>query len=374
MEIVSAFGPLAAYRFLSNSELGGPCAFLEYADRSITSKACAGLNGMMLGGCVLTAVHVFPNPPPVEAANEASPFYGIPDNAKSLLKEPTKVLQLKNVFEQEEYMLLSKSELEETLEDVRLECMRFGAVKSVNVVEYLAGGGGAAEDNIVELKIECTEFTDTENIAKAVSEYSVPVNQSIDVLNHSEASETKDIDLIPESQDQKDILPSNATLCESKVPVADEDAELDETQSRAAHPTSQNAEAGHTEAAVDENEHTVGEVTATVMDDNAVEKSHEDSRTSETCNPAEPTDEVEKPGVYSEQGADDVTEDRPEKVPAVETIDTGFVFEPGSVLVEFMRKEAACIAAHSLHGRCFGNRTVQAGYAPYDLYLQKYPR
>ncbi|XP_066384184.1 splicing factor U2af large subunit A-like isoform X2 [Miscanthus floridulus] len=373
MEIVSAFGPLAAYHFVFNSELGGPCAFLEYADRSITSKACAGLNGMMLGGCVLTAVHVFPNPP-VEAANEAFPFYGIPDNAKSLLKEPTKVLQLKNVFEREEYMLLSKSELEETLEDVRVECTRFGAVKSVNVLEYPAGGGSAAEDNIVELMIECIEFADTENIAKAVSEYSVPINQSIDVLNHSEALETKDVDLIPESQDQKDKhFPSNAALCESKAPVADEDTELDETQSRAALPTSQHAEAGHTEAAVDGNKHTgVGEV-----DDDAVEKSHQDPRTSETCSPAEPTDKVAKPGRYSEQqerGADDVTEDRPEKVPAVETSDTGFVFEPGSVLVEFMRKEAACIAAHSLHGRRFGNRTVQAGYAPYDLYLQKYPR
>jgi len=251
---------------------------------------------------------------------------------------------------------------------------RFGAVKSVNVVEYPAGGGSAAEDNTVELKIECTEFADTENIAKAVSEYSVPINQSIDVLNHSEALETKDVDLIPESQDQKDKhFPSNAALCESKAPVADEDAELDETQSRAALPTSQHAEAGHTEAAVDGNKHTgVGEV-----DDDAVEKSHQDPRTSETCSPAEPTDKVAKPGRYSEQqerGADDVTEDRPEKVPAVETSDTGFVFESGSVLVEFMRKEAACIAAHSLHGRRFGNRTVHAGYAPYDLYLQKYPR
>uniref|UniRef100_A0A0A9D5Z5 RRM domain-containing protein n=1 Tax=Arundo donax TaxID=35708 RepID=A0A0A9D5Z5_ARUDO len=100
MEIVSAFGPLAAYRFLFNEELGGPCAFLEYTDHSITSKACAGLSGMKLGGCILTAVHVFPNPPAelnFQVDNEASPFYGIPDNAKSLLEEPTKVLQLKDV-------------------------------------------------------------------------------------------------------------------------------------------------------------------------------------------------------------------------------------------------------------------------------------
>ena len=32
-----------------------------------------------------------------QVANETSPFYGIPDNAKSLLEEPSKVLQLKNV-------------------------------------------------------------------------------------------------------------------------------------------------------------------------------------------------------------------------------------------------------------------------------------
>jgi len=34
MEIASAFGPLAAYRFLFNDELGGPCAFLETVCRS----------------------------------------------------------------------------------------------------------------------------------------------------------------------------------------------------------------------------------------------------------------------------------------------------------------------------------------------------
>lgn len=259
---------------------------------------------------------------------------------------------------------------------------RFGAVKSINVVEYPACGGIAGEDNIVQLeakpvKIEYTEFADTANIVKAVSECSVPNNQSIDVIDHSDASETKDVDLIPESQDQKDKhFPSNAALCESKAPVADEHADLDETQSRAALPTSQHAEAEHTEAAADVNEHTeVPEVTATVTDDGAVEKIHEDRRTSETCSPAEPTDSVEKPGTYSEQQvADDATEDRPETVPAVEASDTSFVFEPGSVLVEFMRKEAACIAAHSLHGRRFGNRTVHAGYVPYDLCLQKYPR
>nr|CAB3502086.1 unnamed protein product [Digitaria exilis] len=378
MEIVSAFGPLAAYRFIFSDELGGPCAFLEYADRSITSKACAGLNGMKIGGCVLTAVHVFPNPP-VEAANEASPFYGIPDNAKSLLEEPTKVLQLKDMFDREEYMLLSKSELEETLEDVRIECTRFGAVKSVNVVEYAADGDNATEDNITKLedrpvKIECTGCGDTENVTRAGSESSV---LSIDILNCPDATDTKDVDLIPESQDKKDkCIPSDAALCETEVPVADEHIYIDDIRTRAALPRSQYYENDYTEAAVDEDKHTLAaEATTTTKDDDAVEKRHQDPGTSEICSPAEPGDELEKPGRdFEQQGSIDVTEVRAEKVPAVETSDPVFKFEPGSVLVEFMRKEAACMAAHSLHGRRFGSRTVHAGYAPYDLYLQKYPR
>jgi hypothetical protein len=91
VEIVSSFGQLAAYHFVYNEDLGGRCAFLEvwnscctktraydinikpahssvinlmeqYIDHSNTNKACAGLNGMKLGGCILTAVQVFPNP------------------------------------------------------------------------------------------------------------------------------------------------------------------------------------------------------------------------------------------------------------------------------------------------------------------------
>jgi splicing factor U2AF subunit len=61
MEIVSVFGPLKAYRFVSNNDLNQRCAFLEYTDGSVTLKACAGLNGMRLGGSVITAVCAFPD-------------------------------------------------------------------------------------------------------------------------------------------------------------------------------------------------------------------------------------------------------------------------------------------------------------------------
>lgn len=49
-----------------------------------------------------------------------------------------------------------------------------------------------------------------------------------------------------------------------------------------------------------------------------------------------------------------------------------FVFEPGSVFVEFLRKEAACTAAHSLHGRTYGEQIVTAGFFPYDKYMARF--
>lgn len=257
---------------------------------------------------------------------------------------------------------------------------RFGAVKSVNVVEYAAGSDSATEDNIIKLedrpvKIECTGSGDTENVAKAGSESSV-LNQSIDILTYPDAAGTKDVNLIPEGQDQKDEhIRSDAALCETEVPVADERIHIDDTRARATPPRSQYYENDYTEAAADEDKHTEAADATTTTKDDAVEKRDQDPSTSEICTPAEPEDEVEKPGRdFEQQGSIDVTEVRAEKVPAAETSDPVFKFEPGSVLVEFMRKEAACMAAHSLHGRHFGNRTVHAGYAPYDLYLQKYPR
>ncbi|XP_077227332.1 RNA-binding (RRM/RBD/RNP motifs) family protein isoform X2 [Tasmannia lanceolata] len=135
MEIVSAFGLLKAYRFEVNTELNEPFAFLEYVDQSITLKACAGLNGMKLAGKVLTVVQAFPDEL-VEEPTERPPFYGVPEHVKPLLEKPTQVLRLKNVFNLEESLLLSEPELEETLEDIRLECARFGTVKSVNIVRF----------------------------------------------------------------------------------------------------------------------------------------------------------------------------------------------------------------------------------------------
>lgn len=50
------------------------------------------------------------------------------------------------------------------------------------------------------------------------------------------------------------------------------------------------------------------------------------------------------------------------------------LFEEGSILIEYVRKEAACAAAHCLHRRTYGDQIVVVGYVPYDIYLVRFPR
>ncbi|XP_042028541.1 splicing factor U2AF 50 kDa subunit-like isoform X2 [Salvia splendens] len=81
LEIARAFGLVKAFHFERIADTNEPCAFLE---------ACAGLNGMMLGGQVLTAVLATPEPD-LENAGQL-PTYVIPEHAKPLIKKPTTVL------------------------------------------------------------------------------------------------------------------------------------------------------------------------------------------------------------------------------------------------------------------------------------------
>ncbi|KAL5542319.1 hypothetical protein UlMin_010029 [Ulmus minor] len=149
MEIVSAFGPLKAYHFEVGQDLNEACAFLEYVDQSVTPKACAGLNGMKLGGKVLTVVQAIRGEASLENTG-SSPSYEIPEHAKPLLRQPTQVLKLKNVFNTEDFSSLSEPEVEDVLDDLRLECARFGKVKSINVVKQCSShptSTGACEIN-----------------------------------------------------------------------------------------------------------------------------------------------------------------------------------------------------------------------------------
>lgn len=48
------------------------------------------------------------------------------------------------------------------------------------------------------------------------------------------------------------------------------------------------------------------------------------------------------------------------------------IFEAGCVYVEYRREEAACMAAHCLHGRTFDGRIVSVEYVGHDLYQTRF--
>lgn len=56
-----------------------------------------------------------------------------------------------------------------------------------------------------------------------------------------------------------------------------------------------------------------------------------------------------------------------------ESVDLGSIFEVGCVFVEFGRTEAACTAAHCLHGRVFDDRIVSVEYVAFDHYKTRFP-
>ncbi|KAK4405914.1 hypothetical protein Sango_0597900 [Sesamum angolense] len=113
MEIARAFGPVKAFHIEFIADINEPCAFLEYADHSVTSKACAGLNGMRLGGKVVTAVFATPEAELVGLFSFWTMLknchFGIPKHAKPLLEKPTAVLKLKDVLDPEALLSLSES-------------------------------------------------------------------------------------------------------------------------------------------------------------------------------------------------------------------------------------------------------------------------
>lgn len=173
-EIASSFGPLKSYHFEISLVLNEPCAFLEYVDQSVTLKARAGLNGMKLGGQVITAVQAVPNASYPENKGD-QPFYGIPELARPLLEKPTQVLKLKNLFNVEGFSSLSEAEVEEVLDDVRLECARFGAVKSIHIVKdtniiFTNRGTNEATDNMEHAGAKLNLGTEETNVEKETVE------------------------------------------------------------------------------------------------------------------------------------------------------------------------------------------------------------
>ncbi|KAL8161945.1 hypothetical protein V2J09_013434, partial [Rumex salicifolius] len=381
LEILRAFGPLKAFHFDINENVRERCAFLEYVDQSVTLKACAALNGMKLGGGVLTVAQVFPDASFAEIYEDV-PSYEIPQHVKTLLEKPTEVLKLKNVVDPLTINLLSEAELEEILEDVRQECTRFGAVKSVNIVKTVdaatpetqepmdvAASSQSSKETANGLQIPKLELdAEPDGVNRATLEIDSHCNVDEKACFSFTESERK-----PKEEQHKDDLVSEPTIAvevvvedtrssdSNTLPVKSEDEEA------AAHQITTSLDGGDTENRVATEDSTVflGEKNI----DNVIPSPVKEDTLSIQTNGG--LQEKEAP-ISSSVPCSKV--DAEELSVIDEKIHPDHVFEPGCIYVEFKRTEASCIAAHCLHGRLFDSRTVKIEYMPHRLYMTRFSK
>lgn len=373
-EIVTAFGQLKAYRFEVDTDRKPPEAFsfLEYADPSCTLKACAGLNGMRLGGRVITVVQATP-----DASGEGGsvPFYGIPEHAKPLMQKPTQVLELKNVLTKEELLQLSEVEMEEISEDVRLECTRFGAVKSLNIVRWNRSGMDISvmPDACQNQEVHVTSIQGKGNGNPQKS--FINVGDSENLSESLKDQQNKVVEDIRENgRERKDEV-----AVPNDIPVR-EDKECDENDVENKLDESGGASDGNALQTVDlasqdKEEHG----NASLVDEVAFADKAPDQSVDalELGKHSLAGDLVQQEKELGQNACLD-TVNHPVSVVATKqdgetSVDCEFL-DVGSIFIEFSREEAACLAAHALHGRTYGTRKVITSYFPHSMYQKIFPR
>ncbi|XP_058724270.1 uncharacterized protein LOC131595807 isoform X2 [Vicia villosa] len=383
MEIAGVFGSLKAYHF--EARVSNGCAFVEYVDHSVTAKACAGLNGMKLGGEVLTVVQAMPDASPMENDGKP-PSYSIPEHAKPLLSKPTEVLEIKNVFTVESILSLSDTGIEEILEDVRLECARFGTVKSVHVARHSDDKDVATKSEEIK-KNDKNVATRSEEVKKnAGSEEASLLTRTVTNNAESTSSEeatysssmgTSGMELhyekdLEEDKDDNDTdvnIDKNAevfdnTACEEQEHLAS-DATVKDTDEGMPSRTIQGCP-DHHDISFD-----APELNANMVNNDIdVEKIVGDNMDSKNtvCPFQKGFSECDTSSELVGPKKDIKEEDEGE-------YDTNNItFEPGSVLVEYARTEACRSAAHCLHRRFFDGRMVTVQYIALSLYRARFTK
>ncbi|KAK3190385.1 hypothetical protein Dsin_029946 [Dipteronia sinensis] len=344
MEIASAFGPLKSYHFEINEDRDESCAFLEYVDQSITFKACAGLNGMKLGGQVLTVVQAVPDGSSMETSGD-SPFYGIPEHAIPLLEKATQVLKIKNVFNPEGISSLSELEVEEVLEDVRLECARFGSVKSINVVKYedrhiTTLEAWEANDKKasagVEQSLRCDETNEkAETLEEVIDHQSRGINGS---EFRSEAKEVKEADEVKESNSIGDKLGDQSGHLDRVDGNMVEDLNRESLSETFSQDVLEQSKTLKDDAHCHDDE-VPGNIQMKDM------SSDNKSSTGEELN----SEEVDRNTQEVVTRLDGSAVTKTVTVEKDQDYNLACIFEAGSVFVEYRRTEASCMAAHCLH-------------------------
>ncbi|KAL9225167.1 hypothetical protein vseg_001119 [Gypsophila vaccaria] len=369
MEIFSALGPLKAFRFKINKDLNEPCVFLEYTDQAITSKACAALNGMKLGGRILTVAQAIPDTS-FKGRFETRPFYGIPEHVKRLLEKPTLVLKLSNVLDQKAVELIPETDLEEIMEDVRLECSRFGSVVSINVV---------MTNNMQTTDLKVEVVNDGESPFQSHGEREPSDDLNMDLLqvaiNH-DGGECNDGQPLTNVEELNKVDNVEGVEVETSMTAR-------AVQVEASMISALNVEEADTSAiqecdnvASDDRQQCIG------PDDTAIENAgnvtESDGNHREAIGDMVQLGDGETCQADAVEQLDSATVKHREKTLVSNeseiTSKVGNNFEVGCILVEFKRTEASCMAAHCLHGRLFDDRTVTVEYVPHEAYLARFPK
>ncbi|KAI3899325.1 hypothetical protein MKW92_003771 [Papaver armeniacum] len=362
-EIASAFGALRAYHFEVNESASEACAFLEYVDKSITLKACAGLNGMKLGGEVLTVVQATPDAS-ISGGIEEQPHYVIPEHAKPLLSKATKVLKLQNVLNEEELSTLSGQEVEEVLEDVRLECARYGSVKSINIVRSvdrpttapgeiinqasLVSSSPQIEDGCSLKKVDPTGVEVDPNSGETSGPAALgDVKETL--VDGADAANSIPNNNAENEEDKRDTNISTSYLgCDTVFQQFP--SQLDKSESQSSQAINSSDDFPLRSNSCTEN--------STVVEE-------------EEMKPEEAGLELQEASITLNDTScakDSSTKDNNKNIDMTDD------FEVGCIFVEYARAETSCVAAHCLHGRIYGDKTVAVGYVDHDQYMSRFPK
>ncbi|KAD4888422.1 hypothetical protein R6Q59_034558 [Mikania micrantha] len=169
-ELLESFGALRGFDLVKDRETGNSkgYAFCVYQDLSVTDIACAALNGIKMGDKTLMVRRanqgqIQPKPEQESVLLHAQQQIAL---QRMLLQPgavgtpPTKVLSLTQVVTEEE--LVNDEDFEDILEDMRIECGKFGSL--VNVVIPRPNPNGEPVAGVGKVFLE---YADTESSTKA---------------------------------------------------------------------------------------------------------------------------------------------------------------------------------------------------------------
>ncbi|XP_027092020.1 splicing factor U2af large subunit B-like isoform X2 [Coffea eugenioides] len=166
-ELLESFGPLRGFDLVKDRETGNSkgYAFCVYQDLSVTDIACAALNGIKMGDKVLTVKRASqstaqPKPEQESVLLQVQQHIAL----QKLMLQPgtaaTKVLCLTQVVTADE--LRGDEDYADILEDMRLECGKFGTL--LNLVIPRPNPNGDPTPGVGKVFLE---YADVESAAKA---------------------------------------------------------------------------------------------------------------------------------------------------------------------------------------------------------------